>query len=144
MSHFPNALGQTIFETYPAGTLALLGIKQHYKGGRAHWQGNRWESDGDSSEGLVNILNELNIIGIREGGQPLTDDKLDAILAAIPLLCKPWLMGSSLMKHSFLAKEAPIDFPKGFILCGDKFWQKIVLLNEVTSNGRLHYAAQNN
>lgn len=131
MKYFPNELGRSIFETYPAGTLAVLGIKQQYKGGAAYWKDDRWVPSSDKSQGLSNLLHELNIIGLEEG-QVITDDQFDAIISAVPLLCQPWLTGPALMQHPFFGNRNPTCLPEGFILCGEKFWSRIEINPKVS------------
>ncbi|MHB8131920.1 MAG: hypothetical protein ACYDEX_23390, partial [Mobilitalea sp.] len=130
MSYFPNALGKTIFETYPSGTLALLGFKKpKYKGGVAQWVGSSWHpaTDTGESKGLVSLLSHFSIVSSQEGVL-ITDDNLDALLAAIPLLKWPLLTGSSLMDHLLLSNKGTLkNVPQGFILCGERFWTKIVI-----------------
>jgi hypothetical protein len=116
-------LGRSIFETYPAGTLTLLGKKQRYKDSKVVWRGNGWEPINGEKRGLADLLNELCFVGV-EDGQQMTDDQFDAILSAIPLLCQPRLIGPTLSKHPSLA-EKNFELPEGFILCGKKFWSMV-------------------
>ena len=125
MKHFPNELGRSIFETYPAGTLAFLGKKQQYKDSKAIWQGSKWVPKKEEQKGLANMLNDLDFIGV--DGQQITDDQFDAIISAIPLLCQPRLMGPALIKHPSLAKKT-LELPEGFILCGEKFWSRVEVI----------------
>lgn len=130
MEHFPDALGNTIFETYPAASLSLLNEKRQYKGGKAKWQNGRWDTNGSKSvadQGFSSMLNSMNLICHQEG-RILNDDQFDAILSAIPLLAKPWLIGTDLIEHPFLAAEYLTKEPTGYILCGRRFWSRIEVL----------------
>lgn len=123
MKHFPNELGKSIFETYPAGSLALLGKKQQYKGGAANWQGSKWKPASGKPPGLSLLFNDLNFFGLEEG-QLITDDEFDAIISTVPLLCKP-RFNDTVLKHPLVKAAAPKSLPKGYILCGERFWSRI-------------------
>jgi len=128
MNYYPDSLGKAIFETYPAGSLALMKENQQYKEGKAIWDGSLWKPSADgkekANEGLANVLNSLNFVCVLEG-IVLTDDQFDAILSAIPLLSEPWLTGSLLLNHPYLKKRGIKDVPTGYILCERRFWTKI-------------------
>lgn len=129
MEHFPGSLGNSIFETYPSGTLALLGFwKPKYKGGLAQWTSSGWRpaKDTGESKGLAYLLSHFDIVSSDD--ILLTDDQLDALLSALPLLEQPLLTGSRLMDHPLIMKKGALkSFPQGFILCGKRFWSRIVI-----------------
>lgn len=82
-----NPLGTTVFETYPAASLSLLGITEPYKQGRATYRDGRWTAQRSTEKhvgkdcGLANLATRLRI-------QPSTaifldDDELDATICAV-------------------------------------------------------------
>ncbi len=129
IKNFPGLLGVSIFETYPAASLKLLSLNQQYKGGNAIWQNGKWVpstmgAKNNANIGLSNMLNQLNVVSYIEGLN-INDDQIDAILSAVPLLSRPWLMESDLINHPSLADKKLLKAPNGYILCGDKFWSRI-------------------
>lgn len=135
MESFPTALGKSIFETYPAGSLHLLGVKQQYKGGTALWQNGIWIAKPSSKEdkdkdkantGLSILLNDLDFVS-NDKELIIDDDQFDAIMSAIPLLAHSLLLGSALINHPLISNESLVKAPTGYILCNERYWSKIII-----------------
>lgn len=83
-------VGKTIFETYPAASLKFSNIKaQGYKNSTAIWQDGAWviksitKENEPSQQAFSRILKWLCCEAVSEGFE-LTNDDLDAIIAALP------------------------------------------------------------
>ena len=108
-------LGKSIFETYPAASLGLLGYSLTYKRQIANYDETGWSG----GKGLAKLLNTLQITA--KLGTKINDDDFDAVICAITGVIgdKNTLLGDKLqleIQNRLQLANVPTLPPQGYVL----------------------------
>lgn len=122
-----DVLGDTLWETYPAASLELMGLRRSgYKNKSASYHDGTWYPVRPEDQPLADLLNELEWTADR--GQTLNDDEFDAALCALTGVSDPEArsQGSALediIRERVLHKIDPVagehvrmNAPRGYTL----------------------------
>jgi hypothetical protein len=125
-------VGRRIYETYPSGSLKLMGLEHRgYKGQRVLWEGSGWRPATRGSERLCALATEINLTSDEEG-RVLTDDGLDAILSGLACFDDFALEGKELIQAVEVWNPGsdyclrPSCLPRGFRLVKGMGWHLIM------------------